>query len=87
MILGLISVRSTEINKLSCVFAMVVVLPLAEFGRNDHREDAPHFKYSTNFCEIMIERVKVIDIEISPFLSIPKTHLRTRKNHFITFYT
>ena len=34
----------------------------------------------------MIEREKVqrvIDIEISPFWSIPKTHLRTRKNHYI----
>ena len=32
--------------KVGCIFPMVVVylLPQAEFGRNDHREDAPHFK-------------------------------------------
>ena len=30
---------------MGCVFAIVVVsmLPHAEFGRNDHREDTPHF--------------------------------------------
>ena len=33
-------------DKIWCVFLMVVVSILlhAEFGRNDHREDAPHFK-------------------------------------------
>ena len=33
-------------SKVGCVFAMVVVsiLPHAKFGRNDHREDAPHFR-------------------------------------------
>ena len=32
-------------SKVGCVFPMVVVsiLPHAEFGPNDHREDAPHF--------------------------------------------
>jgi len=32
-------------NKVGCVFPMFVVsiLPHAEFGSNDHREDAPHF--------------------------------------------
>ena len=32
-------------TKVGCVFPMVVVsiLPHAEFGPNDHREDAPHF--------------------------------------------
>ena len=32
-------------NKVECAFPVVVVclLPHAEFGRNDHREDAPHF--------------------------------------------
>ena len=34
-----------EIIKVGCVFPMVGVslLPDAEFGSNDHREDAPHF--------------------------------------------
>ena len=33
------------IYKVGCVFPMVIVsiLPHAEFGPNDHREDAPHF--------------------------------------------
>ena len=33
-------------NKVGCVFSMVVnsILPHAEFGRNDHREDVPHYK-------------------------------------------
>ena len=32
-------------SKVGCLFPIVVVciLPEAEFGRNDHREDAPHF--------------------------------------------
>ena len=32
-------------GKVGCVFEMVVVclLPLAEFGRNDHQEDTTHF--------------------------------------------
>ena len=32
-------------NKVRCVFFMVAVyiLPHVEFGRNDHREDVPHF--------------------------------------------
>ena len=32
-------------TKVGCVFPMVVIpiLPQAEFGPNDHREDAPHF--------------------------------------------
>ena len=32
-------------DKVRCVFPMVIVsiLPHAEFGSNDHREDAPHF--------------------------------------------
>ena len=31
--------------KVGCVFAMVIVykLPHAKFGRNDYREDRPHF--------------------------------------------
>ena len=39
-------------SKVGCVFPMVIiptvyfpkVLPQAEFGPNDHREDAPHFR-------------------------------------------
>ena len=33
-------------NKMGCVFPMVIlsILPHAEFGPNDHRENAPHFK-------------------------------------------
>ena len=32
-------------SKVGCVFPMVIasILPHAEFGPNDHREDAPHF--------------------------------------------
>ena len=35
----------SETSKLGCVILMVVVsiLPHAEFGANEHREDAPHF--------------------------------------------
>ena len=34
-------------SKVGCVFPLVVVsiLPHADFGRNDHREDAPHFNW------------------------------------------
>ena len=37
--------RKSASAKVGCVFPMVVVsiLPHAEFGPNDHREDAPHF--------------------------------------------
>ena len=37
---------SLLICKVGCVVVMVVVsiLPHAEFGPNDHRQDAPHFK-------------------------------------------
>ena len=33
-------------DKVGCVFSMVIVsiLPHAEFGPNDHREDAPYFR-------------------------------------------
>ena len=35
------------LTKVGCVFPMVVspILPHAEFGRNDHQEDAPHFRF------------------------------------------
>ena len=38
-------IDSRRVDKLGRVFPMVVVsiLPHAEFGPNDHREDAPHF--------------------------------------------
>ena len=44
---GMILVADTEVG---CVFPMVVVSILlrAEFGRNDHREDAPHFRCGLN---------------------------------------
>ena len=40
-----IRVKLLQDIKVGCVFPMVVVsiLPHAEFGQNDHREDAPHF--------------------------------------------
>ena len=40
-----ISTWNFQVHKVGCVFAMVVVsiLPQAEFGPNDHRQDAPHF--------------------------------------------
>ena len=36
--------------KLTCVFPMVIVsiMPHAEFGRNDHRGDEPHFNSCAN---------------------------------------
>ena len=39
------SPKNLYIFKVGCVFPMVLVsiLPHAEFGRNDHRENAPHF--------------------------------------------
>ena len=38
-------------NKVECVFPMVIVslLPQAELGQNDHREDAPHFIFLGHF--------------------------------------
>ena len=38
---------SKKQTKVGCVFPMVVgpILPHAEFGRNDHQEDAPHFRF------------------------------------------
>ena len=35
-------------DKVGCVCLMVPMLPHAEFGRNDHREDVTHFKVLTN---------------------------------------
>ena len=36
-------------NKVGCIFPMVVISIVrhAELGRNDHREDAPHFTFQT----------------------------------------
>ena len=39
----LISYDTTSLSKEGCLFPMVLVLPHVEFGRNDYREDAPHF--------------------------------------------
>jgi len=38
-------IRSQPNHKVECVFPMAVVsmLPRADFGLDDHREDAPHF--------------------------------------------
>ena len=49
--------------KVGCVFAMVIVsiLPHAEFRRNDHREDAPHF----NFVNLPKSDVRRIDFSLS----------------------
>ena len=40
-----ISIPNYPFNKVGCIFPMVVVsiLPRAEFGPKDHREDALHF--------------------------------------------
>ena len=37
-------------DKVGCIFPMVVVsiLPQAEFGPNDHQEDAPYFTFGLN---------------------------------------
>ena len=49
--------KNQAINKVGCVFPMVVVSILlhAEFGPNDHREDASHFrKHSSSGNMILI---------------------------------
>ena len=47
----------TVLNKVGCVFSMVVVsiLPHAEFGPNDHQKDAPHFTYK--ILELLITKI------------------------------
>ena len=39
-----------DISTVECVFPVVVVsmLPHAEFGPNDHQEDAPYFTFGLN---------------------------------------
>ena len=40
----LISYDTTSLSKEGCLpMVVVLILPHVEFGRNDHREDAPHF--------------------------------------------
>ena len=46
-------------NKVECDFPTVSLLPLAEFGPNDHREDAPLF---TKFAFVIIGQPKMIII-------------------------
>ena len=43
--------------KAGCVCAMVIgsILPQVEFGRNDHREDTPHF---TRCFKIILQKVE-----------------------------
>lgn len=43
---GTLSDHFCKLNKVGCVFAMVIVsiLPHAEFGPNKHQEDGPYFK-------------------------------------------
>ena len=45
ILLFIIIYTKLSYHKVGCVLPIVVVyiLPLVEFGRNDHREDAPHF--------------------------------------------
>ena len=46
----------SSFTKVGRVFPMVVfsILPHAEFGRNDHREDTPHFIYRSVWREIRL---------------------------------
>ena len=74
--------------KVGCVFAMAVVsiLSLAEFGRNDHREDAPHFSkwidMANKWREINIFSL-LIEYEIRFFTIIP--HVNTRSALIFSF--
>ena len=50
-------------GKVGCVLPMDVVfkLPHAEFGSNDHREDAPHFKNRIIWCRILHLIIEFVD--------------------------
>ena len=49
------------ITKVGCIFPMFVVslLPHAEFGKSDHREDAPHFTLNRLICSVMAHRMTI----------------------------
>ena len=53
---GISHVLFVSYFKVGCVFPVVVsILPQSEFGRNDHREDALHFKGSPNPSHLFFE--------------------------------
>ena len=67
-------------HKVECIFPMVVdsMLPNAEFGQNDHREDPPHFTFcaSVFFLPCALLGTRFMRIESGPFrfgsLKFPK---------------
>ena len=79
MINPIISSFGIEIHticKVGCVFLMVVVSILlhAEFGRNDYREDAPHFTMSHSLCGLLFDLLwpdlDLLFLGIRQFLSL-----------------
>ena len=48
-------------NKVECVFPMVIVSMLlhAEFGPNDHREDAPYFRSDQVYLQLFYTKIRV----------------------------
>ena len=67
----------TPYTKVGCVFPMVVIslLPHAELGLDDHREDALHFNISVYIS--MKDRSSVVLIGLILFLGESKIVLRT----------
>ena len=67
-----IRVKLLQDIKVGCVFPMVVVsiLPHAEFGQNDHREDAPHFsnEWESRNCDWVIFTVTWFLNSRTPYL-------------------
>ena len=53
------SIKNFLSRKVVCVFPMVIIsiLPHAEFGPNDHREDEPHF----NTCQKRVENLPITE--------------------------
>ena len=51
----------TEVSKEGCVFPMVFISLLlhAEFGQNDHREDAPYFRSDQMYLQIFYTKIRV----------------------------
>ena len=77
ILLFIIIYTKLSYHKVGCVLPIVVVyiLPLVEFGRNDHREDAPHFmKQSSIYFRRNFE--KVAERDLKKFL---KTQIKKKK--------
>ena len=50
-------------NTVGCVFPMISIKSRAEFGRNDHREDAPHFTKTLTSFEMRLNCKSKLGIE------------------------